>query len=527
MLKSAFNTFIIMMALTSLSTKASTDNTEHSYQSYRDNFCNIENDNGGEKILEGLDKINEAQFARSEQLKKEINADNSILGIIKEILLEKEKTITIPMKQASVKELKTVVEVAKKNPNLPQKEVRLKMCERFEDKCDSNTGGRANLYNFAAERADKARNIYDKGGIGEFFGTIDDKKFNEFYTEYEGDKAVRDDKEAMYKHINQKCYIALENYGSTQQRLDPDNQYMHERLSSLRDLCKEESLYKIENPESPKAGKEFVDNFNAPAVEMQKKINELKDIHSTRKFNKIELFKAYVAKQYLCQCAKDVEVTPNVVRSCFAEEKHDQISTTAVTLSGDISDVLKKISFANNLYDIDNKNCTRSDDLIRSISEECKLEQNPAPSIKRVCLLASGERVGIDRRNNEEKKWQDLNKEYWIRKDSKAKDGFVRTKKMKTWELIGEGIKPVVPSIVPIWFANHQMKSNINMLTQQALEEKQFNHTIDIYNQNPWMYSYPFLFQQNAFPIYSNPFSGTFQNQTTTLNPSGYNFGMP
>ena len=84
--------------------------------------------------------------------------------------------------------------------------------------------------------------------------------------------------------------------------------------------------------------------------------------------------------------------------------------------------------------------------------------------------------------------------------------------------VIGEGVLPILPNALPIWFGNYQMKNTINTLTDQALLQKQYLHNIDIYNNSPWMYNYNYF-------SYGNPFA-TNTSLSTTTSSTGFNFGL-
>jgi hypothetical protein len=508
----ALKTFILASMV--LSTNAfAQGQTAHAYPGTKA-YCES-GEFGAEKILEGLEAANETKFSRSEQLKNEINTDNDLLAIIKEYVESKDRDLK-PLIAKSTKELNAMAEVFKDNVNILDKtQMRVKLCEVVkENNCENPNAANASKINLVMT------NFASVVTPGKVFGqNINQPKLQDYIDKYNQDTL---DIENTLNNINFQCDKAVGEYYTKNSANTTD--LVKGRVDALRDLCKLPSVYK-----NKKASDGFVENFQEPINEMQKKVRELKDIHTgAGNFNKIELFKAYIAKKYMCECKHKLDggvkaTSDSPSPSCFKAEGAGQISVSAYKLTDGVNDVLKKINFSNNLYGI--HECSNNEELIRSVTDICK-NQIAVDAMTKVCSVSSGERAKVEDNDKKEKNWEALNNDYWIKRDSTAKDGFIKIKKASNWQILGEGLKPVVPNIVPIWLSNYQSKATINMLTQQALAEKQYIHNIDIYNQNPWMYSYPYLFQQNYFPTYSNPFglNTTAIGTTGTTSTTGYNF---
>lgn len=485
--------------------------TAHAYKG-NNSYCADSGEYTAEKILTELEASNLTKFNRSEQLKNEINTDNALLAIIKKHVEEKDKIVE-QLVAKSTKDLNAMVEIYKDNYTvLDKSQMRVKFCEYLAEKnCENPDAANAAKLDSVMSALP---NVVSPGRV--FGQNINQPKFQDYIDKYNQDTL---DQLGTVKEIDSQCDSEVGKYYTNNA-----SDLVKGRLDALRDLCKLPSLYKNKKPSEG-----FVDNFQEPINEMQKKVRELKDIHTgSGDFNKIELFKAYVAKKYMCDCknkleGKVVASSDNASPSCFKAEGAGQISVTAYKLTEGVNKVLQDINFSNNIYGI--HECSNNEELLRSVTDICKNQISNA-AMKKVCSLSSGERAVVEQNDKKERNWQALNDEYWIRRDSTAKDGFVRIKKASNWQILGEGLKPVVPNIVPIWLSNYQTKATVNILTEQALAEKQYNHTIEFYNQSPWMYSYPYLFQSNYFPTYYNPYglSTTTIGTTGTTTTTGYNF---
>jgi hypothetical protein len=105
--------------------------------------------------------------------------------------------------------------------------------------------------------------------------------------------------------------------------------------------------------------------------------------------------------------------------------------------------------------------------------------------------------------------------------DRNSPTGYSAIKKKSNLRVFGEGVLPILPNALPIWFGNYQMKNNINYLEDQAIMQKQYLYNVDIYNQSPWMYNYNYF-------SYGNPFATntTLGTTSTTTNSTGFNFGL-
>lgn len=238
---------------------------------------------------------------------------------------------------------------------------------------------------------------------------------------------------------------------------------------------------------------------------------KLKNAQAANNYRDIEHVKAYLLKKYLCQCAKNENVKLVDQSTCYNVSDVSAVDTV-LKLEGNVGKAIDSMRFGVG-FSIEDKCAAAPVEVVKACEREI-----PGDGMKRACAIANSEKVVAQKNESRDREWKKVTDEYYVKRDPSSKKGYTLTPKKKTWELVAEGVAPVIPSIVPVWFSNYQIKQNINMLTQQALAEKQYYHTIDIYNKSPWMYGYPY-FQGNFFP------TGTGTTGTTS-NP-GYNFGNP
>lgn len=240
---------------------------------------------------------------------------------------------------------------------------------------------------------------------------------------------------------------------------------------------------------------------------------KLKNAQAANNYRDIEHVKAYLLKKYLCQCAKDKQVKLVDQSTCYNVSDVSAVDTV-LALEGNVGKAIDSMRFGVG-FTLEDKCASAPIEVVKACEREI-----PGDGMKRACAIANSEKVVAQKNENRDREWKKITDENYVRRDPSTKRGYTLTPKKKTWELVAEGMAPVIPSIVPVWFSNFQIKQNINMLTQQALAEKQYYHNIDIYNKSPWMYGYPY-FQGNFFPTGATGTTGQ-----TTSNP-GYNFGNP
>lgn len=248
---------------------------------------------------------------------------------------------------------------------------------------------------------------------------------------------------------------------------------------------------------------------------IQNDINQLTNAN----YNAIENMRKYVAEKYLRSCdvdSKGMELKDESLRlpgGCSNEPAQFTLNKV-YGLSTDVAAVIGN-SFSKEISSQKaSSTMTFSPNEMRDFLQTCQSSQGALKdSFKDVCAMITTENNVIERQDRKEQVYKDPN--YYYDYDTKS-NSVIKTKKKSGLRVFGEGVLPVAPSLIPMWFNNYQTKQNINMLTDQAIFQKQMLYTFDVYNQNPWMYNYGYF-------GYGNPFSSTTATSTTS---SGFNFGQ-
>ncbi len=261
------------------------------------------------------------------------------------------------------------------------------------------------------------------------------------------------------------------------------------------------------------------DQFQHVAKANIDKLSKQLELIRNDEFKTIESFKSYLANRYICMCDPENKITRETINSCYRLDGVE-VSSTIYKLGGDISGVIKNIIYADKIAN----ECSPSAQTMNELHERCQ-KVSEQDHFKAVCASVSNENQKQQKIAASDNAWKVDNEKYWITRDSSVKGGVRRTPKKTTMELLGEGLAPVITSLVPIWLTNLQMTNQIDMLTQQALAEKQYYHTVEMYNQNPWMYGAPY-FQGHYLPTQNIGAIGV-SSTTSGTNNTGYNFSIP
>lgn len=233
------------------------------------------------------------------------------------------------------------------------------------------------------------------------------------------------------------------------------------------------------------------------------------------RYSQIETMKKYVAEKYLRTCNKKVEgisYKNDGLSICNSSVGLDLI--TIQNLGGDVDDAIKKMTFGMKIdANKPSKDFPFTTAEMDNISKTCAIATpDLKPVFKEACSLASRD-VQVRASKKDVREAMELNDKYWVDYNPDARNNYTVTKKKSALRIVGEGMLPVLPTFVPMWFNNYQTKQNISMLTDQAIMQKQMLHTFDVYNNNPWMYNY------NYFS--SNPYG-----LNTASTSGGFNFGL-
>jgi hypothetical protein len=249
-------------------------------------------------------------------------------------------------------------------------------------------------------------------------------------------------------------------------------------------------------------------------AEINKDQAELAKIRANADFMKLEKLKKYVGDKYLRTCQqhnKEVSVVSTKVDQIDAQgcnvSQGGFTLTSIKGLSADVSDVMSATMFTETLDGRYDGKFAFSKAEVDAYKSLCigKLDRE-YPEICDSIHYDSRAQLKVKK----EMDWDKLHKENWVEYDFDT-GGYKTTKKKHTGLIIAEGVLPVIPSLIPMYFANEQMKYQIDYLTDAALYQKQQMHYYDIYNTQ-WINGY------------GNPFSTDYLNNGNLVT-GGYNFG--
>lgn len=269
-------------------------------------------------------------------------------------------------------------------------------------------------------------------------------------------------------------------------------------------------------------------------------IDSLKTTHATKirdlsakikalnddEFKNVENLKEYVAEKYLCSCEKKKFKTADEslkMSTCNGDTNYLNLSRLE-NLSESTS-VIAQTLFYNEIkmpMDYSNGTCGFSPAQLATFSASCTNAET-SKNFKDVCNSINGEiRVKEEvkiAKVKENKKWEDLNRDNYVSYDARSPTGYSTVKKKSSLQIFGEGVLPILPMALPMWLGNLQERQNIDMLTNQAIFQKQYLYNMDIYNKSPWMYDFNYFMY--------NPLSPTTNTGSTTPTlGTAYNFGL-
>lgn len=254
---------------------------------------------------------------------------------------------------------------------------------------------------------------------------------------------------------------------------------------------------------------------------------KIQRLASDSDFAATENLKEYVAEKYLCSCEKNKKNVKTTYEESLTMSANS-CSTQFMTLSkieglSDSTNVIAQALYAHEIkMPMDKQGCTFAPEELKAFTDTCNNSESVRSQYGDVCSSINNEYVAkvkvqqdVEKQNA---KWEKYNDENYVEYNRKSPTGYSAVKKKSTMRVIGEGVLPILPNALPIWFGNYQMKNTINTLTDQALLQKQYLHNIDIYNSSPWMYNYNYF-------SYGNPFA-TNTSLSTTTSSTGFNFGL-
>lgn len=276
--------------------------------------------------------------------------------------------------------------------------------------------------------------------------------------------------------------------------------------------------------------KEATDNIDSFHRDHLKKLQALKDkvtsMATEPDFVINENLKEYIALKYICNCQRDkssikssyenslVLATPTCSESFITVSKIEGLS--------DKAGIIAQTLYANEIVPLDDvKSCSFSSEKLKTFTDSCNKVTSKDTEITKICQNIKNEtdvklQKAIEADKNV-KKWDAIHEKNHVIYNPRT-GGYTAVPKKSAMRILGEGVLPVAPALLPMWLGNWQTKNYISDMTTQAINQKQLLHNYDVYSKSPWMYDYNYF-------LY-NPF--TFTNTNGALgagtNTTGFSF---
>ena len=268
---------------------------------------------------------------------------------------------------------------------------------------------------------------------------------------------------------------------------DWQNKCKNNYLPSNEEFCTSEMSKIKKNVEEMKI------DYKSRLQAMKSKMNQI-NTDDNNNYKKVETMKKYVAEKFIRTCAggdkfkiKKEEIKLNINYECEAFQSVHTLNAIE-GLGNNVDSIMK---FAMNISGQADATGTFSKAEVQVFNDVCAAD-NFAKTHERVCDEIAGERQAREK-VKDTKVWDDESNKYYLTYDDSNPKGYSKVAKKSNLRVFGDGVLPVAPQMIPMIFGNYVMKQNINMLTNQALYQKQMLHNFDVYNNNPWMYNYPFF----------------------------------
>lgn len=248
--------------------------------------------------------------------------------------------------------------------------------------------------------------------------------------------------------------------------------------------------------------------------EIKDKKNKLtKLLDESGKLNKIEKIKQYVQQRYIRGCSEAKKIT--LAQSNLFDIPCSQVSASTDSDSRDeikslwnsLTNTIGNLQHGNKISDKKGELGLFSKDELRVYMNYCQNVSQDDAAIKESCQEVNQFYADIANQR-EAKEWEEYNNKYWVEYDSQK--GYIAYEKKSNLRILGEGLSQSMGGIYPIWFGNFQMENQIQMLTSQAMYQKQMMY-MNSFN-SPWM-------QQSYFQ------GSYFPTMPTTPATQGFNFG--
>ncbi len=256
--------------------------------------------------------------------------------------------------------------------------------------------------------------------------------------------------------------------------------------------------------------------------EREKLAKELETITHNPKLEKAEKLKQFVIQRYMRGCpeAKEVKLSSNMTQVCNNLAKvNTKPSDQVENLASDFSQVVGRLQRDNAPTSTKGELGLFSKAELREYSVYCQDSSASDDSdVKEVCKKV-GQYSSEIKDQKESKEWEEFHKKYYVEYNPSSKNGYDVYEKKSNGRFFAEGLGQTLYTAYPIWLNNYMLSNQIDMMTNQAIYQKQLNYMYT--PTSPWMMNSPY-FQGNYFGF---PTTSNFNTSNPYLSTPGYNFG--
>ena len=230
-----------------------------------------------------------------------------------------------------------------------------------------------------------------------------------------------------------------------------------------------------------------------------------------------EKLKQFVIQRYIrgCPNAGINELVSNLayLKCDFATDAGNPADKVA-SLSQDFSRILGRLQSGNAVSNTKGELGLFSKDELKVYSSYCQnMSASQDSDTNEVCQKVRQYNSEIQNQR-EAKDWEEFNNKYWVEYNPRSKAGYDVYEKKSNSRIFAEGLSQSVSKIFPVWLGNMQLSNQIDIMTNQALYQKQLNYMYSA--SSPWS-NFPY-FQGSYFPNSSFNLSNPF------LSNNGFNF---
>lgn len=231
-------------------------------------------------------------------------------------------------------------------------------------------------------------------------------------------------------------------------------------------------------------------------------------LHDNSRLNKIEKVKQFVIQRFMrgCSPGKDNQLVSNIMQITCEELSHEPIGQDdkMESLAGTFGEVVGQLQQGNKASHQKGELGLFSKDELKTYMNFCQNTSLEKDDVLTDSCQKINSYYSEIANQKESKEWDDFNRKYWVQHSSTNKKGYDVYEKKSNARILGEGLSQSINNIYPIWFGNYQLNSQIDMMTNQALYQKQMLYMNS--TNSPWM-NVPY-FQGSYFPNPSFNFMG-------------------